>query len=356
MAQQQLNNRRLNNLLAEAKNAREQASKVSNSSGVTTQQGQIAANLSSPSVSGTGTSNGLRNSTGNESRNSGLGTGNGTGRGTGNSTGTNNSGTGRGNNGSQSGSTVAAGTRNIERQTSPAANDSNTNTGSSSGRLACRTCSKPKYPENARKRRLEGKAKISVDVDSKGNVTNVRLAQTSGHAELDKAAVEQARNWKFNTPNGATQGVTAKVDFAIEGSKRSRQNRERRRQRAAASKRSVASSQNTQAQPPTHTTRTPTRQNNNTALRQSLRRQSTTTRRRRVDTLPPRQAFDQPQRQRRQPSVGQTRLRDTLRRSQRVSSPNQIRIRRSPTTSNQSKLRQSLRLHQQKSQPKPNEP
>ncbi len=363
----QQNNQRLNNLLVEAKNTREQASNK-----ITAQQSEIAANLRNQVESKVGTSNGLGNSTSNELRNNetgsgtGRGTGNGTGtgnetgngrgrgtgsntgNGTGNGTGTNNSGTGRGNNG-QSGSTVATGTQNIQRQTSPEASDSNTNTGSSSGGLACRTCSKPKYPERARKRGLEGKAEISVDVDSKGNVTNVRLAQTSGHAELDKAAIEQARNWKFKTPNGATQGVTAKVDFAIEGSKKSRQNRERRRQRAAARKRSVASSQNTQTQAPTQTTnptRTATGQNSNTSVRRSL--SSTTNRRRRVDTLPPRQAFDRPQRQRRQQSVDQTSLRNSLKRSQ--TSTNQNRVRRSPApASNQTKLRQSLRIYQQKS-------
>lgn len=370
----QVNNQRLSSVLAEAKNAREQASTANNVGKITAEQSKIAANLRNQSGSGVGTSNDLGSSTSNELRTNGTGngtgtnnsgtgtgygtgrgtgngTGNGTGSGTGNGTGTNNSGTGRGNNNLQSGSTVATGSRNIERPTSPQPTESNTFAGSSSGRLACRTCSKPKYPENARKRKLEGKAEISVDVDNKGNVTNVRLARTSGHAELDKAAVEQARNWKFNAPNGAAQGVTAKVDFAIEGSKRSRQNRERRRQRAAARLRTVDRSQNTQVQPPTqptNITRTPARRSTNTALRKSLRT-STTTRRRQVNTLPPRQAFDQPRR--RQQSGSQTRLRNTLR---RVQSSAQTRIRRSPASSpSQSKLRQSLRSYQQKPQSAP---
>ena len=386
---QQLNNQRLNNLLAKARNSREQALKVSNSNAIAAQQGKVAANLRNQ----IGNSVGTGNSTGNQLRSSGTGTGNGTGtsnRGTGSGngtgtgigngtgtgigngtgtgtgtgngtgtgtnnrgtgtgngtgTGTNNRGTGTGNGGLQSGSTVAT-ARNTERQASARESNSNSTNTRSSGRLGCRTCSKPKYPENARKRRLEGKAEISVDVDKKGNVTNVRLAQTSGHAELDKAAVEQARNWKFNTPNGAAQGVTAKVDFAIEGSKKSRQNQERRRRRVAIQKKPVASSQNTRTQP-ANITKAPS----NTALRRSLRRQANTLPpRRRIDTLPPRQAFDKPQRQRRQLSVSQTRLRNTLRRQQRAVSPNQTTIRRSQpqtTSPNQTKLRQSLRLYKQ---------
>lgn len=345
---QQLNNQRLNGLLANAKNARE-ASRASNSGVIGDRQGKIAANnLRNKAQNSTSTGNGNGNGTSLNNSGTGNGNGNGTGTGTGsgNGTGTGTGGTGRGNNNVQSGSTVATGARNIERRTSPEASNTNTNTGSS-GRLACRTCSKPKYPESARKRRLEGKAEISVDVDSKGNVTNVRLARTSGHSDLDKAAVEQARNWKFNAPNGAAQGVTAKVDFAIEGSKKSRQNRERRRQRTAARQQPV-SSQNTQTQPYTGTTTTSSTQ---TPTTRSLRRQSTTVRRRRVE-IPPRQAYDQPQR--RQQSGGQTRLRDTLKRSQ---SSNQTRIRRSQSSPNQTKLRQSLRLYQQKSPSTPtNEP
>ena len=357
---QQLNNQRLNGLLANAKNARE-ASRASNSGAIGDRQGEIAANNlgnqarnstgtgnGNGTGTGTGSGNGTGTGTGNGTSLNNSGTGNGTGTGSGNGTGTGTGGTGRGNNNVQSGSTVATGSRNIERRTSPEASNTNTNTGSS-GRLACRTCSKPKYPESARKRRLEGKAEIKVDVDSKGNVTNVRLARTSGHSELDKAAVEQARNWKFNAPNGAAQGVTAKVDFAIEGSKKSRQIRERRRQRTAARQQPVVSSQNTQTQPSTRATNTASTQ---TPTTRSLRRQSTTVRRRRVDTLPPRQAYDHPQR--RQQPGGQTRLRDTLKRSQ---SSNQTRIRRSQSSPNQTKLRQSLRLYKQNSPSTPsNEP
>jgi len=51
----------------------------------------------------------------------------------------------------------------------------------------------------ARRRGQEGTAKISVDVDDKGNVTNVRLARSSGHSALDEAAIREARRWKFDT-------------------------------------------------------------------------------------------------------------------------------------------------------------
>jgi len=79
--------------------------------------------------------------------------------------------------------------------------------------------------------RQEGTAKISVDVDDKGNVTNVRLARSSGHSALDEAAI-RSKALEVRYPNGSRQ-VVAKVDFAIEGSERSRRAAERRRQKPA---------------------------------------------------------------------------------------------------------------------------
>lgn len=136
-----------------------------------------------------------------------------------------------------SGSSVATGP-GAARQGTPQGEGSGSGdpTGSGSGRLSCRNCSKPKYPEQARKRGVEGSAKIKVDVDDKGNVTNVRVAESSGNRDLDEAAVRAARRWKFDTPNGARQGVSAKVDFELENSERSRRNRERRRKTEAARK------------------------------------------------------------------------------------------------------------------------
>jgi TonB family protein len=109
--------------------------------------------------------------------------------------------------------------RNRERPSS--------NTGSS--RVRCRNCDKPEYSRSARQRGAQGRAQVSVDIDNRGNVTGVRLANSTGDRELDEAAIRAARNWKFDSAARRRQGIRASVDFQLEGSEGSRRSRERRR-------------------------------------------------------------------------------------------------------------------------------
>jgi len=371
IASQPENNQKLRNLLASTRNTQQEnnTSTASKPSNLSDRQASIANSLRNQRANGAvdGTANGSSIGTGNNlsgslsnrigsgsgtgtgegsgsgsvtgrGSGSGSGSGSGTGRGSGSGTGRgrgdgsgsgSGSGTGRG-----SGSTVATGTQNRPR-TQP---ESNSNANSSSGGLACRSCSKPKYPDKARRRGLEGKAEIRVDVDSKGNVTDVRLARSSGHSELDKAALQQARRWKFKAPNGGARGVSAKVDFAIEGSERSRQLRERRKRRQTEQRRT----------PTTETVNAPTstrriRNSTSTQNASSPRRTQTTTSRRRIDTLPPRRAGETRQRPTTQQASSQTRLRQSLRRQRPTS--NQA------TPASQTALRQSLRQLRQNPQP-----
>jgi len=67
----------------------------------------------------------------------------------------------------------------------------------------------------------EGAAKIKVDVDDKGNVTNVRIAESSGNSDLDEAAIRAARRWKSILPI-ARQGSQPKL-ILLSRSERSRQ-------------------------------------------------------------------------------------------------------------------------------------
>ncbi|WP_009631325.1 energy transducer TonB [Synechocystis sp. PCC 7509] len=242
----------------------------------------------------------------------------------------------------RSGSNVATEAQNVRSRNAQPESSSNAN--ASSGSLACRTCSKPKYPAKARRRGLEGKTEINVDVDGKGNVTKVRLARSSGHSELDKAALEEARRWKFKAPSGGKRSVSAKVDFAIEGSERSRKLRERRKRRPAQSRR--APIENARSNPATETTNTPTptrriRQRQQNSSPSPRRPQTAATRR--VDTLPPRRAEDA--------ALPRRRARASRRSPQPALITNQRALgqslRRQRQSSNQTKLRQSLRQLQQ---------
>jgi len=50
------------------------------------------------------------------------------------------------------------------------------------------------YPRSAQRARLEGRAVVTITIDAQGNVTGVKLAETSGHSVLDDAALAAARS------------------------------------------------------------------------------------------------------------------------------------------------------------------
>ncbi|MBE9035017.1 energy transducer TonB [aff. Roholtiella sp. LEGE 12411] len=115
--------------------------------------------------------------------------------------------------------------------TPPKINNSGTgNTGN--GRAACRECA-AKYPEAARRRGIEGRVEVAVDTDDKGNVTNVRVAKSSGNRDLDEETLRQARNWKLKPASGGRQGVSIATEYAIQGSRRHRQAQEQKKRREA---------------------------------------------------------------------------------------------------------------------------
>lgn len=94
----------------------------------------------------------------------------------------------------------------------------NGNTGGdgSRGKVSCLECSKPDYPNEAREQELEGKVKVAVDIDPEGNVTDAKIAISSGHIELDEAALEKAKEWKFTTSQSGKKGMVIVINFKLE--------------------------------------------------------------------------------------------------------------------------------------------
>ncbi len=78
----------------------------------------------------------------------------------------------------------------------------------------------------------EGSARFDFEVDAKGKVTNVRLKQSSGNAEVDRKAEEAVRRRKYEASDS---GFNAKIRVTSEqeGSNFQRQQAERRREDAA---------------------------------------------------------------------------------------------------------------------------
>ncbi|MBW4556966.1 MAG: TonB family protein [Trichormus sp. ATA11-4-KO1] len=104
--------------------------------------------------------------------------------------------------------------------------------GAGNGRADCSQCN-ASYPEFAKRQGIEGRVEVAVDTDAKGNVTNVRIVNSSGNSRLDEETLRQARNWKLKPAEGGRQGVSIATEFALQGSQRYRQVQERKRQQEA---------------------------------------------------------------------------------------------------------------------------
>jgi protein TonB len=73
----------------------------------------------------------------------------------------------------------------------------------------------PPYPALARKRGYEGKVIIEVLVDEKGFPSEIKIAESSGHAILDNAAAEAVDAWKFEPARRGTVPLPMRVKVPI---------------------------------------------------------------------------------------------------------------------------------------------
>jgi len=67
------------------------------------------------------------------------------------------------------------------------------------------------YPEEALKKGIEGTVLVTIDVDAKGLVTNV--VPVSGPLELLQAAIDSAKQWKFNPPENPPIQVRYEITY-----------------------------------------------------------------------------------------------------------------------------------------------
>ena len=80
----------------------------------------------------------------------------------------------------------------------------------------------PRYPSTERRRGIEGRVMVAFTVDPSGRVQNARVSQSSGNANLDRAALTAVRKWKFRPArNGLGQPIScpmqAPVSFVLRG-------------------------------------------------------------------------------------------------------------------------------------------
>jgi|GEM_PF-558769 len=75
---------------------------------------------------------------------------------------------------------------------------------------------KPRYPSIALRAGHQGTTVLRLTIGSKGRVTSVTIAKSSGHRSLDQAALSVVRSWRFKPArNGAGKAVPYTINQAI---------------------------------------------------------------------------------------------------------------------------------------------
>ncbi|MEM1488608.1 energy transducer TonB [Stenotrophomonas geniculata] len=85
--------------------------------------------------------------------------------------------------------------------------------------ISSKAMNPPRYPPAAFRAGIQGEVILIIDVDASGNVTNVTVEKSSRNRDLDRAAMEAARKWRFNAAEAGgkkTAGrVRVPVNFAL---------------------------------------------------------------------------------------------------------------------------------------------
>ena len=84
----------------------------------------------------------------------------------------------------------------------------------------------PRYPEEARRRRITGVVRIRMTIDAEGCASSVRVTKSSGYKNLDKAALEAVSRAKFTPAKSGGKAVSseAEIDVKFELNKARRAN------------------------------------------------------------------------------------------------------------------------------------
>ena len=69
------------------------------------------------------------------------------------------------------------------------------------------------YPRRARRRGIEGKVEISLEISEKGEVMSAKVISSSGHKDLDEAGLKAATSVKFSP--ASKDGIPVKGEFIL---------------------------------------------------------------------------------------------------------------------------------------------
>jgi protein TonB len=74
----------------------------------------------------------------------------------------------------------------------------------------------PRYPASARRLGIQGTTLLRVFVSADGSVTDVGVEQTAGHGDLDNAAADAVRRWRFEPARRGEEPVGMWVLLPVE--------------------------------------------------------------------------------------------------------------------------------------------
>ena len=75
---------------------------------------------------------------------------------------------------------------------------------------------KPRYPDSARRRGIEGTVVVKAYITEQGRVEGVQVEQSAGHSDLDQAAVEAVGRWRFAPARRGRQPVAMWVSIPVQ--------------------------------------------------------------------------------------------------------------------------------------------
>jgi protein TonB len=73
----------------------------------------------------------------------------------------------------------------------------------------------PPYPRSARRQGAQGTMRLRVEVWATGGVGQVVVDQSAGHPDLNRAAIEAVRQWRFESARRGAEPVTIWVTLPV---------------------------------------------------------------------------------------------------------------------------------------------
>jgi TonB family protein len=74
---------------------------------------------------------------------------------------------------------------------------------------------KPRYPESARRQGFEGTTLLKIHVSDTGRVEDVLVERSAGHQDLDLAAMEAVKQWRFEPARRGKQSIAVWVMLPV---------------------------------------------------------------------------------------------------------------------------------------------